>query len=120
IKKGFEVLVENGYQPELAYFEVCNELKLIVDLIYSGGLTGMLRGVSDTAKFGGLTVGPKVIDEEVKQRMREALRAIRSGEFERTWTGNPKAYEELNRLMSEVEAHPIEAVGRSLRERGLL
>ncbi|MEN3048244.1 MAG: ketol-acid reductoisomerase [Candidatus Caldarchaeales archaeon] len=120
IKKGFEVLVENGYQPELAYFEVCNELKLIVDLIYSGGLTGMLRGVSDTAKFGGLTVGPKVIDEGVKQRMREALRAIRSGEFERTWTGNPRAYEELGRLMSEVEAHPIEAVGRSLRERGLL
>ncbi|MCS7118017.1 MAG: ketol-acid reductoisomerase [Thaumarchaeota archaeon] len=120
IKKGFEVLVENGYQPELAYFEVCNELKLIVDLIYSGGLTGMLRAVSDTAKYGGLTVGPKIIDEQVKENMRRALKSIKSGEFERSWTGNPRAYEELGRLMAAVEGHQIESVGRSLREKGLL
>ncbi len=120
IKKGFEVLVENGYQPELAYFEVCNELKLIVDLIYSGGLVGMLRAVSDTAKYGGLTVGPRIVDEHVKENMRRALRAIRSGEFERSWTGNPKAYEELERLMRELEQHPLEKVGRELRAKGLL
>lgn len=120
IKKGFEVLVENGYQPELAYFEVCNELKLIVDLIYSGGLMGMLRAVSDTAKYGGLTVGPRIVDEHVKENMRRALRAIRSGEFERSWTGNPKAYEELERLMRELERHPLEKVGRELRAKGLL
>jgi ketol-acid reductoisomerase len=120
IKKGFEVLVENGYQPELAYFEVCNELKLIVDLIYSGGLMGMLRAVSDTAKYGGLTVGPRIVDEHVKENMRRALRAIRSGEFERSWTGNPKAYEELERLMRELEQHPLEKVGRELRAKGLL
>ncbi len=120
IRKGFEVLVENGYQPELAYYEVCNELKLIVDLIYSGGLTAMLRAVSDTAKYGGLTVGPRIIDERVKENMREALRAIRSGEFERRWTGNPRAYEELERMMREVEQHPLERVGRELRAKGLL
>jgi ketol-acid reductoisomerase (EC 1.1.1.86) len=120
IKKGFEVLVENGYQPELAYFEVCNELKLIVDLIYSGGLMGMLRAVSDTAKYGGLTVGPRIVDEHVKENMRRALRAIRSGEFERSWTGNPKAYEELERLMRELEQHPLEKVGGELRAKGLL
>ncbi len=120
IKKGFEVLVENGYQPELAYFEVCNELKLIVDLIYSGGLTGMLRAVSDTAKYGGLTVGPKIVDEHVKENMRRALIAIKSGEFERSWTGNPKAYEELERMMRELEQHPLEKVGRELRAKGLL
>ncbi len=120
IKKGFEVLVENGYQPELAYFEVCNELKLIVDLIYSGGLMGMLRAVSDTAKYGGLTVGPRIVDEHVKENMRRALRAIRSGEFERSWTGNPRAYEELERLMRELEQHPLEEVGRELRAKGLL
>jgi ketol-acid reductoisomerase len=120
IKKGFEVLVENGYQPELAYFEVCNELKLIVDLIYSGGLMGMLRAVSDTAKYGGLTVGPQIVDERVKENMRRALRAIRSGEFERSWTGNPRAYEELERLMKGLEQHPLERVGRELRAKGLL
>jgi ketol-acid reductoisomerase len=120
IRKGFEVLVENGYQPELAYFEVCNELKLIVDLIYSGGLTGMLRAVSDTAKYGGLTVGPRIVDEHVKENMRSALRAIKSGEFERSWTGNPRAYEELERLMKELEQHPLERVGRELRAKGLL
>jgi len=120
IKKGFEVLVENGYQPELAYYEVCNELKLIVDLIYSGGLIHMLRSVSDTAKFGGLTVGPQIIDEHVKERMREALESIRSGEFERRWTGDPHSYEKLEELMRVTERHPLEDVGRRLRGMALL
>jgi len=72
IKRGFEVLVEMGYQPEVAYFEVLNEAKLIMDLIWQRGIYGMLNGVSDTAKYGGLTVGPKVIDEDVKDKMRQA------------------------------------------------
>ncbi|MEM0381167.1 MAG: ketol-acid reductoisomerase [Nitrososphaerota archaeon] len=120
IKKGFEALVENGYQPELAYYEVCNELKLIVDLIYTGGLMHMLRSVSDTAKFGGLTIGPQIIDESVKQKMQEALRRIRSGEFERQWTGNPDSYKILEELMKKTEQHPLEVVGKRLREMALI
>ncbi|MEM0481527.1 MAG: ketol-acid reductoisomerase [Nitrososphaerota archaeon] len=120
IKKGFEVLVENGYQPELAYYEVCNELKLIVDLIYSGGLMHMLRSVSDTAKFGGLTIGPKIISGSVKQKMQEALNRIKSGEFEKLWTGNPNAYKILEELMKKTEQHPLEVVGKRLREMALI
>jgi len=120
IKKGFEVLVENGYQPELAYYEVCNELKLIVDLIYSGGVIHMLRSVSDTAKFGGLVVGPQIIDESVKRRMQEALNKIRSGEFEKQWTGNPEAYKMLEELMKKTEQHQLEEVGKRLRAMALI
>ncbi|MEM4180193.1 MAG: ketol-acid reductoisomerase [Nitrososphaerota archaeon] len=120
IKKGFEVLVENGYQPELAYYEVCNELKLIVDLIYSGGVIHMLRSVSDTAKFGGLVVGPQIIDESVKRRMQEALSKIRSGEFEKQWTGNPEAYKMLEELMKKTEQHQLEEVGKRLRAMALI
>ena len=116
IKKGFEVLVENGYQPEIAYFEVCNELKLIVDLIYRDGIMGMLRAVSDTAKYGGLTVGPKIIDEHVKENMRKALENIKNGRFLESWTGNPEAYKILERLMREMESHPVEEVGRQVRK----
>ncbi|MEM3907871.1 MAG: ketol-acid reductoisomerase, partial [Nitrososphaerota archaeon] len=120
IKKGFEVLIENGYQPELAYYEVCNELKLIVDLIYAGGLTNMLKGVSDTAKFGGLLVGPRIVDEHVKKNMIEALKRIKSGEFEKQWTGNPNAYQDLSKMMAEIEKHPIEIVGKELRRLALI
>lgn len=117
IKKGFEVLVEAGYQPELAYFEACNEAKLIMDLIYQSGFTGMLRAVSDTAKYGGLTVGPKVIDEHVKENMRKAVRAVQSGEFADEWLGNSsKAQETLASLMKEIEEHQIEKVGKFIRK----
>jgi ketol-acid reductoisomerase len=116
IKNGFEVLVENGYPPELAYFEVCNELKLIVDLIYEGGLTKMLKSVSDTAKYGGVTVGPKVIDENVKRNMRLVLEKIRSGEFVETWTGNPEAYEILRREIEKISQHQLEKVGEKIRK----
>ncbi|MEM4536094.1 MAG: ketol-acid reductoisomerase [Nitrososphaerota archaeon] len=115
IKKGFEILVENGYQPEVAYFEVCNELKLIVDLIYRGGLTEMLRSVSDTAKYGGLLIGPRIVDEHVKKNMLKALEDIRSGSFEKMWTGNPKARETLKKKMEEISEHPLEIVGRQVR-----
>lgn len=120
IKKAFEVLVENGYPSELAYFEVCNELKLIVDLIYAGGLSNMYRAVSDTAKYGGLKIGPKVIDERVKENMRKVLEDVKSGRFAEEWTGNPNAYEELSRMMEELEKHPIEVVGRELRKMALI
>lgn len=117
IKKGFEVLVEAGYQPELAYFEACNEAKLIMDLIYKSGITGMLRGVSDTAKYGGVTVGPAVIDDHVKENMRKVVKTIQSGQFAREWVEkSPRAQKVLAQYMAEIEAHPIERVGRFIRK----
>ena len=116
IKKGFEVLVEAGYQPEVSYFEVCNELKLIVDLIQRGGFSEMLEAISETAKYGGLTVGPKIIDESVKEKMKEVLQRIRSGEFEKDWTGNPNAGKLLKEKLEEIRRHPIESVGERIRK----
>lgn len=117
IKNGFEVLVEAGYQPELAYFEACNEAKLIMDLIYQRGFVGMLKAVSDTAKYGGLTVGPKVIDEHVKQNMKKAVELVQSGEFAEEWMKkSAKAREVLDNLMKDIEGHQIEKVGRFIRK----
>jgi len=117
IKKGFEVLVETGYPPELAYFEACNEAKLIMDLIYKSGLTGMLRAVSDTAKYGGLTVGPKIIDERVKENMRRAVEEVRSGRFAREWIEEYKSgSKRLKALMRETEELQLEKVGRFIRK----
>jgi len=113
IKNGFEVLVEAGYQPELAYFEACNEAKLIMDLIYRSGFVGMLRAVSDTAKYGGLTVGPKVIDAHVKENMRKAVKYVQSGRFAKEWI---EKKETLDTLMKEIEEHQIEKVGRFIRK----
>jgi len=113
IKNGFEVLVEAGYQPELAYFEACNEAKLIMDLIYRSGFVGMLRAVSDTAKYGGLTVGPKVIDAHVKENMRKAVKYVQSGQFAKEWI---EKKETLDTLMKEIEEHQIEKVGRFIRK----
>ncbi|MBS7624577.1 MAG: ketol-acid reductoisomerase [Candidatus Bathyarchaeia archaeon] len=116
IKKGFEVLVECGYPPELAYFEACNEAKLIMDLIYQKGIVGMLRAVSDTAKYGGLTIGPKVIDEHVKENMRRVARDVQSGKFAKEWIAEHEAGEKtLEKLMKEIEEHPIEKVGALIR-----
>ena len=116
IKNGFEVLVESGYPPELAYFEACNEAKLIIDLIYKGGLVGMLKAVSDTAKYGGLTIGPKIIDEHVKENMRKAAENVRNGSFAETWIQEySKGAPTLKRLMKELEDHPLEVVGRKMR-----
>jgi ketol-acid reductoisomerase len=117
IKRGFEVLVEMGYQPEVAYFEVLNEAKLIMDLIWQRGIYGMLNGVSDTAKYGGLTVGPKVIDEDVKDKMRQAALRVKSGEFAKEWVEEySKGAPTLKRLMEAVENHPIEQVGTHMRK----
>jgi ketol-acid reductoisomerase len=117
IKRGFEVLVEMGYQPEVAYFEVLNEAKLIMDLIWQRGIYGMLNGVSDTAKYGGLTVGPKVIDEDVKNKMRQAALRVKSGEFAKEWVEEySKGAPTLKRLMEAVKNHPIEQVGTQMRK----
>jgi len=117
IKKGFEVLVETGYPPELSYFEACNEAKLIMDLIYQKGLIGMLRAVSDTAKYGGLTVGSKVIDDHVRENMRKAVKDVRSGRFAKEWIDEHKRGEKkLRALMDEIENHELEKVGRFIRK----
>lgn len=117
IKRGFEVLVEMGYQPEVAYFEVLNEAKLIMDLIWQRGIYGMLNGVSDTAKYGGLTEGPKVIDEDVKDKMRQAALRVKSGEFAKEWVEEySKGAPTLKRLMEAVKNHPIEQVGTQMRK----
>ncbi len=117
IKKGFEVLVETGYPPELAYFEACNEAKLIMDLIYQRGMIGMLRAVSDTAKYGGLTVGPEIVDDHVKENMRRAVREVQSGEFAKEWIKEHKTGEKkLKALMEEIENHELEKVGKFIRK----
>ncbi len=117
IKAGFETLTEDGYQPEIAYFEVLNELKLIVDLIYEGGLTEMRRSISDTAEYGDLTRGERVIGEESREAMKELLEEIKSGEFAREWINENKANRpQFSRLQEMDEKHEIEEVGRELRE----
>lgn len=116
IKKGFEVLIESGYPPELAYFEACNEAKLIMDLIYQKGISGMLKSVSDTAKYGGLTVGPKIIDESVKEKMKMTVLEVQSGKFTKEWIEEHKSGErKLRELMKQIEEHPLEKVGRIIR-----
>jgi len=117
LKKGFEVLVEEGYPPELAYFEACNEAKLIVDIIYRKGILGMLHAVSETARYGGLAVGPKVVDEHVKENMRKAARDVKEGIFARQWIEEARSgRENLQRMLKEMEDHPIEKVGRFIRK----
>ena len=117
IKKGFEVLVEAGYQPELAYFEVANELKLMVDLIYEGGISKMFKSISYTAQYGGMTVGPRVVDEHVKENMRKVVEFVQSGEFAREWSENPEeSMKRYNKLFKELENHPIEKVGKTIRK----
>lgn len=116
IKAGFETLVEAGYQPELAYFECLHELKLIVDLLYRGGLTYMRYSVSDTAEYGDYRVGPRIIDEHVRKTMREVLAAIQDGSFAREWIEeNRKGRPWFNQKRREEARHPIEEVGRRLR-----
>jgi ketol-acid reductoisomerase len=116
IKSGFEILVEAGYQPEVAYFEVLNELKLIVDLIWAKGLSGMWQAVSDTAKYGGLTRGPYLIDEDVKKKMRKLLEDIQSGVFAREWVlENNSNQVVLKTLMEKERNHLIEVVGSRIR-----
>ena len=116
IKAGFEVLTEAGYQPESAYFEVLHELKLIVDLIYQGGLEGMRYSVSTTAEYGDYTVGPKIIDDSVKQSMKNVLDDIQSGRFAREWIAeNDEGLHKYNELREADLSHPVEKIGKDLR-----
>jgi ketol-acid reductoisomerase len=116
IKAGFETLVEAGYQPELAYFECLHELKLITDLMWAGGIQGMRKRVSDTAKWGDVSRGPRVIDAHVKENMRQLLREIQSGQFAKEWIAEHEAGRPtFTRLMQQDDAHPIEQVGSRLR-----
>ena len=117
IKAGFETLTEEGYQPEIAYFEVLNELKLIVDLIYEGGLTEMRKSISDTAEYGDLTRGKRVIGKESRKAMKELLKEVKSGEFAHEWISENKVNRPKFTLLQEMdENHEIEEVGRKLRE----
>ncbi len=116
VKAGFEVLVEAGYQPEIAYFEVLHELKLIVDLMNEKGIVGMRSSISNTAKYGDVTVGPYIIDESVKQRMRYALTRIQNGSFAKEWiTENLAGRPVFLALLKKDAEHLIEKVGGSLR-----
>ena len=116
IKTAFETLVEAGYQPESAYFEVLHEVKLIVDLIYEGGLGYMRYSVSDTAEFGDYTRGPMVVNDEVRENMRKILTSIQDGSFAREWIAeNDEGRPTFNRLREENASHPIEEIGKELR-----
>ena len=117
ITAGYETLVEAGYAPEMAYFECLHEVKLIVDLIYEGGIANMRYSISNTAEYGDLTRGPRLIDASVKQRMREVLDDIQSGRFARDWVlENQAGAPSFKAMRRHGEEHPIEEVGGKLRD----
>jgi ketol-acid reductoisomerase len=117
ITAGFETLVEAGYQPEIAYFECLHELKLIVDLIYQGGIKYMRYSVSDTAEYGDYTQGPKVIDAHVRETMKKVLAGVQDGSFAKQWMDeNAKGRHEFMAMRAKASAHLIEKVGSELRK----
>ena len=116
VQAGFETLVEAGYQPEIAYYEVLHELKLIVDLFYEGGISRMLEFVSETAQYGDFVSGPRVIDASVKARMKEVLQDIQDGTFTRNWQAEYDAgLPNYKKFQQADKDHPIEQVGQQLR-----
>jgi ketol-acid reductoisomerase len=116
VQAGFEVLVEAGYSPEMAYFECLHELKLIVDLMNEAGIAGMRFSISETAKWGDVLVGPKIIDASVKKRMKAALKDIQNGKFAKEWVAEYKSgYPKYKKLLADGEKHPIEKTGAKLR-----
>jgi ketol-acid reductoisomerase len=118
VVKGYETLVEAGYQPEVAYYEVLHELKLIVDLLHEGGIAKMHKYISDTAKWGDLTRGPRVVNDRTKKEMRKILKEIQTGKFARQWIAeNESGSKTYKRLLKQDLNHPIERVGAKLRER---
>lgn len=117
IKAAFETLVEAGYPPELAYFECCHEVKLVADLVYEGGITAMRERISNTARYGDLTRGPRIIGEASLAAMREILAEIRSGRFDREWSAEAAAgLPNFRRLTEADRRHAIEEIGRTLRQ----
>jgi ketol-acid reductoisomerase len=118
VVKGFETLVEAGYQPEVAYYECLHELKLIVDLLHEGGLTKMHQFISDTAKYGDLTRGPRIVDDRVKNVMRKVLKEVQTGKFAKQWIEESAAGgKNYQRLLKEDKDRQIEKVGSELRAR---
>ena len=116
VQAGFETLVEAGYSPEMAYFECLHELKLIVDLMNESGIAGMRFSISETAKWGDVSVGPKIVDAGVKKRMKAALKDIQSGKFAKEWVKEYEGgYKKYNALLKKGEQHPIEKTGARLR-----
>ncbi|MEA3186657.1 MAG: ketol-acid reductoisomerase [Chthoniobacter sp.] len=116
VQAGFEVLTEAGYSPEMAYFECLHELKLIVDLMNEAGIAGMRFSISETAKWGDVSVGPKIIDASVKKRMKAALKDIQTGKFAKGWVAEYEGgYKNYRKLLADGEKHPIEKTGARLR-----
>jgi ketol-acid reductoisomerase len=116
IRNGYETLVEAGYQPESAYFETLHEVKLIVDLIYEGGIAAMNYSISDTAEYGEMTRGPRIVTPQTKAEMKKILGEIQSGEFAKEWIAeNEQGRPNFTKLREQAAAHPIEEVGASLR-----
>lgn len=116
VATGFEVLVEAGYQPEIAYFECLHELKLIVDLMYEGGIAGMYYSVSDTAEYGGFSRGTRVIDKDTKKRMKNILEEVQNGHFAHEWIDeNKEGLPNLKKMRKDLSEHQIEKVGKELR-----
>jgi len=118
IINAFETLVEAGYQPEIAYFEVLHELKLIVDMIQRYGIAGMYRRVSETARYGGLTKGPIVMNQSNKEEMKKVLKQITDGTFNEEWISDyeKNGQNAFDRYMKQLESHQIEQVGKSMRK----
>jgi ketol-acid reductoisomerase len=113
---GFETLVEAGYQPEMAYFECLHELKLICDMMYESGIAGMRFTVSETAKFGDITRGPRIINKDTKKEMKRILKEIQSGQFVQEWVREYKGgLKKYNKLLNDGAKHPIEKTGKNLR-----
>ena len=116
IKNGYETLVEAGYPPEMAYFECLHEVKLIVDLIYEGGIANMNYSISNTAEYGEYITGKKIIDSKTKERMKEILKDIQSGKFAKQWMEeNKNGQKNFLKMRKELAEHPIEKVGKKLR-----
>ena len=116
VQAGFETLTEAGYQPESAYFECLHELKLIVDLMYEQGIAGMRYSISDTAEYGDLTRGPRIVNDAVKAEMRAILDEIRTGKFADEWIAESESGRaRFQALREQGKAHPIEQVGAELR-----
>lgn len=118
IRAGYDTLVEAGYQPESAYFEVCHELKLIIDLIYEGGIAGMRYSISDTAEYGDMTIGPRIINQETRKEMKQVLKEIQNGTFAKNWILENQSNRAWFNSQKRIDAnHPVEIIGKELRSK---
>ena len=116
VKAGFETLTKAGYQPEIAYFECLHELKLIVDLIYEDGIQGMRKRVSDTAEYGDMTRGKRIVNERTRREMEKILKEIQKGQFAKEWMSeNKNGRKNFLKMRKAGENHPVEKVGQRLR-----